>query len=192
IYLLVALLILILKRNDRFARIGVAAFWSLAMMNLKQMMYASGYMFTGWENWLHLPILLLYGGQLFIPINFHMAVLFPPGAAAPLTSFWKSLRLLLYLMAAVVTILAWLNTLALHSEAAASIIFAHDNFWYNLYRDAATYSFPFGTACICAAIVRNYLAVKTPDQRHRMKLVVSGTALAAVSAASLALIVLTE
>src|SRR5262245_36237628 len=192
IYLLVALLILILKRNDRFALIGVAAFWSLVMLNLKQMMYASRYMFTGWENWIHLPILLLYGGQIFIPIIFHMAVLFPPGSAPPLTSLWKSLRALLYFMAAFLTILAWLNSLAPHSATVASILFAHDYRLYNLYRDAAVYIFPFGSACIFAAITRNYLAANTPDQRRRMKLVVIGTAMAAISAALFALMVLAE
>ncbi|HKX27427.1 MAG TPA: protein kinase [Blastocatellia bacterium] len=192
IYLVVALLILLLRRNDRFTTIGVLVFGSLAVLTLKQLFSAAGYSNTGWEPWIHLPVLLLYGGVIFIPLSFHLALLFPPAATPPLTGFWRLLRDALYAVMIVLTIPAWVNALAPYHGAAAAILFADEHLWYTLYLDAADWYFILGAGCIVAAHLRSYLALKLPDQRRRIKPVVYGTTAAVSSAVLVALIELIQ
>jgi hypothetical protein len=182
IYLSVLVLIVLLKRNDRFARIVAAAFWSLTVLNLVQMTLASSFSFNDWETSVTLVIWLLYGGLIFVPFGFHAALIFPPGAAPPETRFWRSLRAALYAMTAILTIPAWMDALAPYSESMTLVLSADKYLWFTVYQEVINWYFLLGLTCMGVALIRNYLTVKAPDQRRRMKLMVYGTLIAQFAA----------
>lgn len=178
IFLAVALLILLLRRDDVFARVCVLAFLALGVMNLRIMLFPLQERLTGHEVWLESAVLLLGAGMNFIPLSFHTTLLFPPSANWPRSRLWQGLRNMLYAITGLLIPPLWLTVAAQHSPNLALSLYAHGTTWFYHYEFIRGLYFPLGLLAICAVLIRNYSLAQDVLQRRRIKLVVFGTLLA--------------
>ncbi|HMV47487.1 MAG TPA: protein kinase [Blastocatellia bacterium] len=184
VFLIVALLIVLMRGQDEFAKISAPAFISLGVLNLAILLLSLPAL-NGWEVWVELAIYLLGGGYFFIPLGFHTAAVFPPGADLTLTRFWRWLRNALYVIGGVLCTAMCLYQLGPHNEALTAFLFRHEDFWIHFFRRARELFYPLGLLCLCVMLLRNFLRVRDLDHRRRMKLMVFGNLVMIVPIAGL-------
>lgn len=178
IFLVVGLLILLLRRDDIFARLCVLAFLSLGVMNLRIMLFPLHERLTGYEIWLESSVLILGAGMNFIPVSFHTTLLFPPSANWPSSRFWQGLRNTLYVLSSLLALPLLLTVAAHHRPDVAAWLYAGSTAWFYGYQFVRGLYFPLGLVAICAVLVRNYTLAREVWQRRRIQLVVFGSTLA--------------
>lgn len=184
----VALLIALLRRYDAFSRLCVASYLAFAMFNLWIVWSQLRYRLTGLEESVELIVMLLSAGLPFIPLAYHVILIFPPGASPPATRFWLWLRNLLYALTLILFLPHCLYILSPYLAWVAEVVFEHEYLIVNLlYAGELNWYYPFGMLCFCAVLIRNFLLVRDPAGRRRVKIVFYGTLAAVLPVALLAL-----
>jgi GAF domain-containing protein len=186
----VALLIALLRRRDEFSRLGVATYLAFATVNLWIMWFHLRDRLTGMEEYLELIVLLLWAGLPLIPLSYHAILIFPPAARPPASRFWLWLRNLLYAVTLFLFLPHCLYVLSPYISGLADVMFEHENLIVHaLYWGSIDWYYPFGLVCFCVILIRNFLLVREPAERRRLKILFYGT-LAAVT--PVALVALSE
>src|SRR5262249_39381814 len=148
---------------------------ALAMVNLWVVWFQLRYRLTGVEESVELIVLLLSAGFPLIPLCYHSILLFPPGACTPASRFWLWLRNLLYAVTLILFLPHCLYVLSPYLTGLAEVMFEHEYLIVNLlYGGAMDWYYPFGLLCFCAVLIRNFLLVREPAERRRLKIVFYG------------------
>jgi hypothetical protein len=184
----VALLIAMLHRYDAFSRLCVATYMAFAMFNLWIVWFQLKYRLTGLEESVELIVMLLSAGLPLIPLAYHTILIFPPGASPPATRFWLWLRNLLYALTLILFLPHCLYILSPYLSWVAELVFEHEYLIVNLlYAGELDLYYPLGLLCFCAVLIRNFLLVRDPAGRRRVKIVFYGTLVTVLPVALLAL-----
>jgi len=184
----VALLIALLGRVDRFSRLTVASYLAFAVFNLWIEWFILRYRLTGREELIEVIVLLLTAGVPLIPLSYHSILIFPPDAQLPASRFWVWLRNLLYAITFILFFPACLYALSPYFTGLADLMFEHEYLIVHLcWLGAINWYYPFGLMCLCAVLVRNFLLVREPIARRRLKLLFYATLVTVLPVALLAL-----
>jgi hypothetical protein len=184
----VALLIALLRRYDQFSRLCVATYLALATFNLWIVWFQLRYRLTGAEESVELIVLLLSAGVPLIPLSYHSILIFPPGVSLPASRFWLRLRNLLYAATLILFLPHCIYALSPYLPGVAEVMFEHEYLIVHLlYGGALDWYYPFGLLCFCAVLIRNFLLVRDPAGRRRLKMVFYGTLATVLPVALLAL-----
>src|SRR5882724_3180929 len=133
----------------------------------------------GWERVVLFSINPIYPLQFALSYGFYYR--FP--ASAPRGRLWTSLQYLLYLWAGLLYVRrVWVGVGVLLTEHAA-IGFLFDHPQLLRFRAASAALELTAVLAMCAVILRNYLLVKEPDQRRRIKWMIYGSILGILPAA---------
>ncbi len=180
--LAVAFLIIWLKPGERFSLLAFCAFLTIGMVEARVVLNPLQEQLTGASRVVMLIFWAVTGGHLFVPFAYQTAYMFPPEAFRK-GRFWSALQWLLYggfIVGASRVFVSrlfgelpqQLDLLYLHATRFAAIKTFAD--WYYL----------VGLVAISAVLARNFISVKEPQQRRRIKWVVAGTLVATVSLAA--------
>jgi hypothetical protein len=171
-FYLVGLMLGLLKPEDRVTRrasLTLLAWSSFTLFISLQQMAA---LFTFWERVALTSINLI--SPLQFALSYHFYYRFP--ASAPRARLWTSLQYLLYLWAGLLYVRrVWVDLSVLPTDSAIGFLFDHPLL---LGFQAASPALELTSVlAMCAVILRNYLLVKEPDQRRRIKWMIYGSIL---------------
>jgi eukaryotic-like serine/threonine-protein kinase len=134
------------------------------------------YRLTGREELIEVIVLLLTAGVPLVPLSYHSILIFPPDARLPASRFWVWLRNLLYAVTFILFFPACLYALSPYFTRLAEVIFEHEYLTAHLFwRGSIDWYYPVGLVCLCAVLIRNFLLVREPMARRRLKLVFYAT-----------------
>jgi serine/threonine protein kinase len=169
-FYLVGLILGLLKPEDRLTRRGSLTLLAWASYTLYISLEPVGQLFTFWARVVLFSINLVYPLQFALSYYFYYR--FP--ASAPRGRIWTSLGYLLYVWAGVVYVRRmWVGVGVLTTESAIGFLFDHPQLLR--FRAAVAALELTAVLAMCAVIVRNYLLVREPDQRRRIKWMIYGS-----------------
>ena len=169
-FYLVGLMLGLLKPEDRITRRASLTLLAWASYTLYISLEPAGQLFTFWERVVLFSINLVYPLQFALSYYFYYR--FP--ASAPRGRLWTSLGYLLYLWAGLIYVRrVWVGVGVLTSESAIGFLFDHPQLLR--FRAAAAALELTAVLAMCAVILRNYLLVREPDQRRRIKWMIYGS-----------------
>jgi serine/threonine protein kinase len=169
-FYLVGLMLGLLKPEDRLTRRASLTLLAWASYTLYISLEPAGQLFTFSERVVHFSINLIY--PLQFALSYHFYYRFP--ASAPRGRLWTSLGYLLYLWAGLLYVRrVWVGVGVLASESAIGFLFDHRQLLR--FRAASAALELTAVLGMCAVILRNYLLVKEPDQRRRIKWMIYGS-----------------
>jgi hypothetical protein len=170
-FYLVGLMLGLLKPEDRLTRRASLALLAWASFTLFISLQQMSELFTFWERVVLTSINLIF--PLQFALSYHFYYRFP--ASAPRGRFWTSLQYLLYVWAGLLYVRrVWVDLGVLPTESAA-IGFLFDHAQLLRFRAASPALELTAVLAMCAVILRNYLLVKEPDQRRRIKWMIYGS-----------------
>ena len=170
-FYLVGLMLGLLKPEDRLTRRASLTLLAWASYTLYISLEPAGQLFTFWERVVLFSINLIYPFQF--ALSYHFYYRFP--ASAPRGRLWTSLRNLLYVWAGLLYVRrVWLGVGVLATESA-TIGFLFDHPRLLKFQAASAALELTAVLAMCAVILRNYLLVKEPDQRRRIKWMIYGS-----------------
>lgn len=169
-FYLVGLMLGLLKPEDRLTRRASLTLLAWASYTLYISLEPVGQLFTFWQRVVLFSIHLIY--PLQFALSYHFYYRFP--ASAPRGRLWTSLGYLLYVWAGVFYVRrVWLAVGVLTTESAIGFLFDHPQLLK--FRAASAALELTAVLGMCAVILRNYLLVKEPDQRRRIKWMIYGS-----------------
>ena len=169
-FYLVGLMLGLLKPEDRLTRRASLTLLAWASYTLYISLEPVGQLFTFWERVVLFSINLIY--PLQFALSYHFYYRFP--ASAPRGRLWTSLGYLLYLWAGLLYVRrVWVGVGVLTTESAIGFLFDHPQLLR--FRAASAALELTAVLGMCAVILRNYLLVKEPDQRRRIKWMIYGS-----------------
>jgi eukaryotic-like serine/threonine-protein kinase len=172
-FYLVGLMLGLLKPEDRVTRrasLTLLAWASFTLFISLQQMVA---LFTFWERAVLLFINLI--SPLQFALSYHFYYRFP--ASAPRGRLWTSLQYLLYLWAGLLYVRRMWVDVGVSPTESAAISFLFDHAQILRFQAASPALELTAVLAMCAVILRNYLLVKEPDQRRRIKWMIYGSIL---------------
>ena len=170
-FYLVGLMLGLLKPEDCLTRRASLTLLAWASYTLYISLEPVGQLFTFWERVVLFSINLIY--PLQFALSYHFYYRFP--ASAPRGRLWTSLGYLLYVWAGLLYVRrVWVGVGVLATKSAA-IGFLFDHPQLLKFRAASAALELTAVLAMCAVILRNYLLVKEPDQRRRIKWMIYGS-----------------
>jgi hypothetical protein len=171
-FYLVGLMLGLLKPEDRLTRRASLTLLAWASYTLFISLEQMAQLFTFWERVVYTSINLVH--PLQFALSYHFYYRFP--ASAPRGRLWTSLQYLLYVWAGLLYVrLMWVNVGILPTESAIGFLFEHARILG--FRAASPALELTAVLAMSAVILRNYLLVKEPDQRRRIKWMIYGSIL---------------
>ena len=177
-FYLVGLMLGLLKPEDRLTRRASLTLLAWASFTLFISLEGMAQLFTFWERVVFTSINLV--NPLQFALSYHFYYRFP--ASAPRGRLWTSLQYLLYVWAGLIYVRrVWVDAGVLATESAIGFLFDHAQI---LGFQAASPALELtAVLAMCAVILRNYILVKEPDQRRRIKWMIYGSILGILPAA---------
>lgn len=172
VFVIVALLIGLMKPNEKQARIMTISNLTLASFALVWTLQSFNHQFSPFEYHFISFFWLFPGDIWFASIGYHAMYSFPPGVAEG--RFWSALKWILYIASALLFINWVIEIIFTQSGQLTSLFLSYtpiNLFIWSYYQWFRT----IGIASIAAVILRNKLLVKNPEQRRRSNLVLYGT-----------------
>jgi hypothetical protein len=171
-FYLVGLMLGLLKPEDRVTRRASLTLLAWASYTLYISLEPVGQLFTFWERVVLFSINLIY--PLQFALSYHFYYRFP--ASAPRGRVWTWFGYLLYVWAGLIYVRrVWVGVGVLATESAIGFLFDHPQL--TRFRPASPALELTAVLAMCAVILRNYLLVKEPDQRRRIKWMIYGSIL---------------
>jgi tRNA A-37 threonylcarbamoyl transferase component Bud32 len=169
-FYLVGLMLGLLKPEDRLTRRASLTLLAWASYTLYIALEPVAQVSTFWERVVHFSINLLYPLQFALSYYFYYR--FP--ASAPRGRLWTSLGYVLYVWAGLIYVRrVWVGVGVLATESAIGFLSGHPRLLS--FRAAPAALELTAVLAMCAVILRNYLLVREPDQRRRIKWMIFGS-----------------
>jgi len=169
-FYLVGVTLGLVKPEDRLTRRASLTLLAWASYTLYISLEPVGLLFTFWQRVVLFSINLIY--PLQFALSYHFYYRFP--ASAPRGRVWTSLGYLLYVWAVLLYVpRVWLGIGVLPTESAIGFLFDHRELLR--FRGASAALELTAVLGMCAVILRNYLLVREPHQRRRIKWMIYGS-----------------
>jgi serine/threonine protein kinase len=170
-FCLVGLMLGLLKPEDRLTRRASLVLLAWASNTLYISLAQMAGLFTFWERVVLISINLISPLQFALSYTFYYR--FP--ASAPRGRFWTSLEYLLYLWAGLFYVPRVWGDYGLIQTEPSAVGFLLDHAWIMRFRATSAALELTAVLAMCAVILRNYVLVREPDQRRRIKWIIYGS-----------------
>ncbi len=175
--LIVAMIIGLLKPNEKRARLVAYAFLMIAHQAIAFPIIPIRGMFNPVEDLIAYFFMLILGGIWFGPVVFHSSYRFLEGI--PEGRLWTVIQVMLYAAATAL----FLNRLVITTATLTGIAIEFRSGYYQverLFTQLENWYWPLSLIAICAVLIRNSIVVSQADQRRRVRLALYGSLLSLV------------
>jgi len=177
--LAVAFFIIWLKPGERFSLVAFCAFLTISVLEVRVVLDPLWEQLIGAPRALTLIFWAMTGGHLFVPFAYQTAYMFPPEAFRK-GRFWTALQWLLYAGLVVGASHGFVYRLIGELPQQLDLLYNH-TMRIDAIKTFAELYYPAGLVAISAVLIRNFLYTTDPQQRRRIKWVITGTLIATVA-----------